>query len=298
MSDLTPQQVQELNRHVVDELRSNGGRVGGPFEGAPLLVLTTQGRRSGRPRTNPVVYLRDGDRYLVFASNAGGPTDPAWYRNLQAHPQATVELGTGDGTVRPHAATAVALDGAERDDAWERQCTVDPAFRDYERRTARTIPVVALHLLDLDATPELLPALGQTLVQAHGLLRAQLADVRSQLDQLAREASDPLPRDATTKLHETALSYCYGLQLHHIREEGAFSALEDHLPDLAPAIAALRADHHDLEPALAALEATLAAGPPRTSADLDALAHSLTTATTHLEAHFTAEETHLLPTLT
>lgn len=109
----------DLNKHVIEEFRANNGKVGGMFESAPLILLITTGARTGRPHTTPAVYLRDGDRYLVFGSNAGGPRHPHWYHNLLANPHLTVELGTEEGAVKPFAARAVPLEGEERDRYWE-----------------------------------------------------------------------------------------------------------------------------------------------------------------------------------
>ncbi len=86
--------ASDFNRAIIAEFRSNGGRVGGPFEGAPLLLLTSTGAKSGAQRTTPVVYLPDGERMVIFASKAGAPTHPGWYHNLLAHPAASVEVGT------------------------------------------------------------------------------------------------------------------------------------------------------------------------------------------------------------
>ncbi|WP_326821034.1 nitroreductase family deazaflavin-dependent oxidoreductase [Streptosporangium sp. NBC_01756] len=138
----------EFNQFVMDEFRANGGRVGGMFEGAPLVLLTTTGARSGRPHTNPAVCLRDGDRVLVFASNAGGPRNPAWYHNLLADPRVTVAIGTGDGDIETYTAEAVPLEGDERDRLYAVQSGLDPAFAAYQAGTTRVIPVIALNRLD------------------------------------------------------------------------------------------------------------------------------------------------------
>jgi deazaflavin-dependent oxidoreductase (nitroreductase family) len=130
---------QTMNQRVVDEFRANHGRVGGPFEGRPMILITTKGARSGQLRTTPLVCLKDGDRYLIFASKAGAPTNPAWYHNLVAHPTATVELGTERFEVR-----AEVTRGEERDRLFRQQAERVPQFGDYQRRTTRPIPVIAL----------------------------------------------------------------------------------------------------------------------------------------------------------
>jgi deazaflavin-dependent oxidoreductase (nitroreductase family) len=129
----------DFNAAVIKEFRENGGKVGGPFEGAPMLLLTSTGAKSGQPRTSPMMYLADGGRYLVFASKAGAPTNPDWYHNLVAHPDASIELGTERFGVK-----ATVITGAERDELYARQAALYPGFAEYEAKTTRTIPVIAL----------------------------------------------------------------------------------------------------------------------------------------------------------
>jgi deazaflavin-dependent oxidoreductase (nitroreductase family) len=131
--------MHDWNRQVIEEFRTNGGKVGGQFEGAPLLLLTTTGAKSGQRRTSPMMYLPDGDRMLVFASKGGAPTHPDWYHNLVAHQEATVEVGTETFDV-----TAVVLTGEERDRLYAKQAKLYPGFASYQARTTRQIPVVAL----------------------------------------------------------------------------------------------------------------------------------------------------------
>ena len=131
--------VQDWNARIIDEFRTNGGRVGGQFEGAPLLLLRTTGARSGAERTNPMLYFDlDGHRY-VFASKAGADTHPDWYRNLVAHPDVSVEVGT-----ESYRARAVAVEGAERDRIYAEQARRFPGFGEYAAKTTRVIPVVEL----------------------------------------------------------------------------------------------------------------------------------------------------------
>ena len=132
-------EVSEWNRAIIDEFRANGGKVGGNFAGAPLLLLNSIGAKSGKERTNPIMYLPDGDRLIVFASKAGAPTNPDWYHNLVANPTASVEVG-GDR----FAVKATVLTGAERDRLYAKQAELYPGFAEYEAKANRTIPVVAL----------------------------------------------------------------------------------------------------------------------------------------------------------
>ena len=129
----------DWNAQVIAEFRKNHGKVGGNFEGAPLLLLHTIGRRSGKPRVNPVMYLKDGDRYFIFASKAGADSHPDWFRNLQEQPDVWIEVG--DQTIDVHAEE---IRGQERNRLYERQASVYSGFADYQRKTKRVIPVVAL----------------------------------------------------------------------------------------------------------------------------------------------------------
>ncbi len=132
-------EANDWNSKIIEEFRANGGKVGGPFEGAPLLLLHTVGAKSGQPRVNPMMYRRVGDNLAVFASKAGAPTNPDWYHNLVAHPQVSAEIGaeTVEFTAR------VAQD-AERDGIWAAHKRDYPGFADYETKTTRKIPVVIL----------------------------------------------------------------------------------------------------------------------------------------------------------
>jgi deazaflavin-dependent oxidoreductase (nitroreductase family) len=129
----------DWNAHTIAEFHRNHGKVGGPFEGAPLLLLHHIGAKSGKPRINPVMYLKDGDRYLVFASKGGADTNPDWYHNLKAHPGIQIEVG--DETID---VLAQEITGSERDRLYARQASIYPSFAEYQRRAKRKIPVIAL----------------------------------------------------------------------------------------------------------------------------------------------------------
>jgi deazaflavin-dependent oxidoreductase (nitroreductase family) len=135
--------MNEFNRATIEEFRASGGKVGGPFEGAPVLLLSTIGAKSGEQRTTPVMYLADGERMVIFASKAGAPTNPAWYHNLLANATATVEVGTETVEV-----DAVVTAGEERDRLYSRQAGLYPQFAEYAQRTTRQIPVIALERRD------------------------------------------------------------------------------------------------------------------------------------------------------
>ena len=132
--------MSSYNDKVIAEFRANGGKVGGHWDGRDLLLLTTTGRRSGRKYTAPMVYTRDSDRLLVYASQGGSPDHPDWYKNLVADPHVGVEVG--DET---YEAIAHPLEGAERDRLWAENVRERPQFGEYEAKaTPRVIPVVAL----------------------------------------------------------------------------------------------------------------------------------------------------------
>ncbi len=129
----------DWNTKIVNEFRANGGKVGGPFEGAPMLILHTKGSKSGEERVHPLMYQAVGGKYAIFASKGGAPTNPAWYHNLKANSDATIEIGTETKHVTAHEVT-----GDEREPIWETQKERYPGFADYELKTSRTIPVLIL----------------------------------------------------------------------------------------------------------------------------------------------------------
>jgi deazaflavin-dependent oxidoreductase (nitroreductase family) len=131
--------MSDFNTQVIEEFRGNHGIVGGPFEGAPMVLLTTTGAKSGQPRVAPLVCLHDAGKVYVFASKAGADTHPDWYHNLVANPAVTVEIG--DET---YAATAVEVTGTERDRLYAAQAALMPGFKAYQDGTARVIPVIEL----------------------------------------------------------------------------------------------------------------------------------------------------------
>ena len=131
--------VNDWNAKIIDEFRSNAGKVAGPFEGAPLLLLHHRGAKTGKERVNPMMYQAVGGAYAVFASKAGAPTHPDWYHNLRAHPDVTIEVGTETKAVRARVA-----EGDERETIWTTQKSRYPTFADYEAKTSRQIPVIIL----------------------------------------------------------------------------------------------------------------------------------------------------------
>jgi deazaflavin-dependent oxidoreductase (nitroreductase family) len=131
--------IKAMNRQIIDEFRANGGKVGGPFKGAPMLLLTTKGAKSGETRVNPLVYLEDGSRYVIIASFAGAPTNPPWYHNLIANPTVTIEVGAQTLKVRGEVVAE-----PDRTRLYQKMESMMPAFTEYRQKTKRAIPVIAL----------------------------------------------------------------------------------------------------------------------------------------------------------
>ena len=128
-----------FNRGVIEEFRASEGRVGGPFAGAPMVLVTHRGAKSGKEYTTPLVHTRDGDALVIIASKGGAPDDPQWFRNIVANPDVTVEVGT-----ERYAATARVAEGDERDRLFRAQADLMPNFDEYASKTSRRIPVVVL----------------------------------------------------------------------------------------------------------------------------------------------------------
>jgi deazaflavin-dependent oxidoreductase (nitroreductase family) len=134
-----PVELKGFNAQVVAEFRANGGKVGGPFEGADLLLLTTTGAKSGQRRVSPLACQRIDGRMLIIGSYRGADVDPAWVHNLRANPQARVEVGTDAYDV-----TARELPPDERASAWAQIVAVAPGFGEYQANTSRIIPLFEL----------------------------------------------------------------------------------------------------------------------------------------------------------
>jgi deazaflavin-dependent oxidoreductase (nitroreductase family) len=138
-----PRAIDEMNQGVIKDFRANQGKVGGPMEGMPVLLMTMTGAKSGRSLTRPLCYSRDGDRIVIIASFGGGPRNPPWYYNLLANPTVTVEVGTDKFKAR-----AAEAKGAERQRLLEAQAGLMPFFNDYQKKTRRQIPVLTLTRID------------------------------------------------------------------------------------------------------------------------------------------------------
>ncbi len=130
---------QDFNRGLIQDLRANGKATSGPFEGRDVLILTTQGAKSGDVRENPLVYTRDGDHIVIVASKGGAPTHPSWYHNLLKQPEVTVEMGKDKFKARAHVA-----DGDAYERLYTQHADINPTFHDYRKKTTRKIPVIVL----------------------------------------------------------------------------------------------------------------------------------------------------------
>jgi deazaflavin-dependent oxidoreductase (nitroreductase family) len=128
-----------FNKNIVDEFRAKGGKVGGPFEGMTLLLLTSTGAKSGQPRLAPLAYLTIDGKMIIIGSKAGADTNPDWVHNLRANPQARIEVGTDAYDV-----TARELPPEERDETYPKVVALAPGFGDYQSKTSRVIPLFEL----------------------------------------------------------------------------------------------------------------------------------------------------------
>lgn len=269
----------DFNTQIIEEFRANGGRVGGPFEGGRLLLLTTTGARSGAPHTTPLGYLPDGDgRAVVIASAGGAPKDPAWFHNLVANPRVTVESGAFT-----YEADAVVLAGEERDRVFARAVEADAGWAEYETRSGRTLPVVAL-VPAVPGPPGGPESPGAMLLAVHDLFRTELALIRKEVAASGAGVG--------AQLRINCLTLCQGLGNHHMGEDTQmFPVLERRHPGLAPALAQLRSEHETVKGLLDELRRVLDTGEP---ASLLAEVERLTAA---VEAHLDHEEERLLPLL-
>ncbi|MCA2214311.1 nitroreductase/quinone reductase family protein [Jidongwangia harbinensis] len=271
----------DFNTPVIEEFRANHGRVRGWLDGARLILVTTTGARSGRPHTVPVGYLPDGGlRVLVIASAAGAPRHPAWYHNLLAHPVVTVEDG-----IFTYEAEATVLAGAERDRAFARAVEADPGWADYQARTDRALPVVAL--TEIPGPPRTgATTMGEGLRLIHDAFRRELGRIRVEV-----AGSGPV---LGAQLRINCLTVCGGLHAHHTMEDRAlFGRLGGERPDLAPVLDRLRGEHDAIAALVARLQRVLGdsgVGRADLRAEVDRLA-------TEVERHLDYEEEALIPVL-
>ncbi|MFC5801371.1 nitroreductase/quinone reductase family protein [Streptomyces formicae] len=286
----------DFNQQIIDEFRANGGSVGGPFEGGRLLLLTTTGARSGARHTTPLAYLPDGaGRVLVIASAGGAPKHPDWFRNLVARPRATVEAG-----VFTYEAEAVVLEGAERDAAFARAVEGNPGWADYQARTERVIPVVALD--EIPGPPDIrADSFGAAVKAVHDGFRRELALIRKELGEQA--AGGPSTDTGTetgpgigigAQLRVNCLTVCQGLHFHHTGEDtGMFPLLADRRPELTPVLDRLREEHERIAALIGELQEVVTAE----GVDAVQVRAEVERLTDELESHLLYEEEQLVPAL-
>ncbi|CAM3722039.1 nitroreductase/quinone reductase family protein [Nocardiopsis rhodophaea] len=274
----------EFHQQVIDEFRANRGRVGGLFEGARLILLTTFGAKSRLRRTTPLGYLPDGGtgHKIVIASAGGAPRHPAWYHNILADPRVTVEDG-----VFTYTAEARVLRGAERDRMFARAVEADPGWGEYQVRADRLLPVIALE--PREGSPPDLPT-GDGLKAIHDAFRRELSLVRAEF-----AASGPGSLGA--QLRVNCLTVCQGLDHHHAMEDGGMlPELRAQHPELAPVLDRLSAEHKELERLLQDLQFLISdvsgrdVDTEQALADVDSLIAAV-------EAHLDYEEEQLIPLL-
>lgn len=256
-----------FQQHLITEFRANEGKLGGMFEGWPLLVLTTTGARTGQRRSSLLGYLDfDGD-LVVVASAMGSPKHPGWYHNILRDPLVTIEMGT-------ETFQAMAAIPPNRDDLFARVLTQAPGFAEYQANTTRVLPVLVLHRLDR------VNRMGDWLIEVHTWLRNELADLRRQVD------AGAVPVRGPADLRAHCLSFCTALKRHHTGEDmGVFPMLAKQFPALAPALAKLGEDHQVVARLQEEIQRLVdeEADPAKLREELDRL-------TGELEDHFAYEE--------
>ncbi|WP_405536550.1 nitroreductase/quinone reductase family protein [Streptomyces sp. NBC_00075] len=280
----------DFNQPVIDEFRANHGQVGGYFEGARLLLLTTTGARTGTPHTTPLGYLPDGgERVLVIASAAGSSRHPDWYRNILAHPQVTVESG-----VFTYEARAVVLDREERDRIFARAVEAEPGWATYQEKTDRIIPVVALYEIAQGGPPRInASGMGEAIKVVHDAFRHELALIRKEMSEATSNTS-PLG----AQLRANCLTFCAGLHNHHTGEDiGLFPFLAERHPRSAPALERLRTEHERIAALVEQLRRALSGDGEGEDTDPAAVRAEVERLTLELEAHLTYEEEQLIPLL-
>ncbi|MEV0124883.1 nitroreductase/quinone reductase family protein [Streptomyces sp. NPDC050703] len=286
-----------FNQSVVEEFRANGGKVGGPFEGAELLLLTTTGAKSGKEHTTPLGFVRDSGLLLIVGSNLGAPHHPDWYHNVLAHPIVRVELGAEE-----FQAVAVPAEGERRDLLFGRVVAAEPGYADYQARTTRVLPVIAL---ERPAHEAAIPAeagnLAEKMTQVHLWLRGQLRHVRAETDAyFAALAAHPGPAAPRTpglglQIRQHCLAFCDALAFHHTSEDThLFPVMAGHHPELRATFDRLADEHREVARIQGELAALLAGVG---DSDPEAFRTELERMSDELTRHLDFEEESLLPVL-
>ncbi|MFB7547055.1 nitroreductase/quinone reductase family protein [Streptomyces sp. NPDC056154] len=283
---------------VIEQFRADGGKVGGPFEGAGLLLLTTTGARSGKESTTPLGHVRHGDSLLVVGFDFGAPAHPAWYRDLLAHPLVRVELGT-----RTFQALAVPAQGARRDELFAHVVRAAPGYGDHQARTSRLLPVVVLERAEPDGWegPREVSSLADKVMEVHTWLRGQLRQVKAEADAHFRARAahrgpgEPPPPSLGLQIRQRCLAFCQALEFHHAGEDAhLFPGIARHHPHLTDTFARLTDEHRTVARIQGELVALLAdigiKDSERFHAELDRMSEEL-------NAHLDYEEEQIVPLL-
>jgi len=266
-----------FQQQVIEEFRANAGRVGGFLAGARLVLLTTVGARTGRPRTSPLAYLTIAGQTVVVASAMGADKHPDWYHNILKNPAVTVETGR-----ETYEAVAAAPAGAERDALFAEVVAAEPGFGEYQQRTSRRIPVVTLTRID-PSGGDWERGLGDFLVEGHDWLREELAALRRQVDDLLAGGDQPLEVGRCR-------GFCAALTQHHTGEDrGAFPMLAQRFPGLRPLLRRLGEEHEVVARLQGELRTLIDAYEPGRT-DLARFRRELEELATRLEAHYRYEE--------
>ncbi|MFD0056768.1 nitroreductase/quinone reductase family protein [Streptomyces sp. NPDC127168] len=262
-------------------------------EDGNLLLLTTTGARTGRPRTATLRYVRHGGAFLVVASHPGSPRRPGWYHDLLARPVVGVEIGS-----RSFEALAVPAEGPRREELFAHVVRAAPAYGDHQARTARPLPVVVLERAEPEGweAPEEVRTLADKLLEVHTWLRGQLRQVRAEAEaHFASPGPAGAPPGLGLQIRQRCLAFCQALEFHHVSEDGhLFPGIAHHHPHLAGVFDRLADEHRTvarLQGELAALLTDIAVADPRR------FRAELAEMSAQLNAHLDHEEEVLLPLL-
>ncbi|NED87532.1 nitroreductase family deazaflavin-dependent oxidoreductase [Streptomyces sp. SID11233] len=286
-----------FNETIIEEFRANGGKVGGPFEGGDLLLLTTTGARTGAERTTPLGYVRHGELILLIGSSLGAPSHPGWYHNLLAHPVVRVEIGTST-----FQALAVPAEGNRRDELFAHAVRHAPGYGDYQARTERVLPVVVLERADPEGwVPGEVRTLADKVMEVHTWLRGQLRQVAAEVDAHFAGGADrrgpggPPAPSLGLQIRQRCLAFCQALEFHHTSEDGhLFPGIARYHSDLGDTFARLDDEHRAVARIQTAIVELLAgigiAEPSRFRAELARMS-------AELNAHLDYEEETIVPLL-
>lgn len=283
--------VTAWQQQIIAEFRENNGTMSGMFEGWSLLVVSTIGAKSGLVRSSLVGRVDIDGQLIIVASAMGAPRHPAWYHNIRKNPKVTVETGT-----ETYEAIAAIPPDAQRDKLFEKVVEVAPGYGEYQAKTTREIPVVVLHRIEPAPGAERVKGMGDFLVEVHGWLRQELAELRRQVDEIVEgtvgsgtSLERPVP-DLGLAMRTHCVKFCEGLKKHHTGEDlGLFPELARQFPALAPALRKLGEDHAEVGRLQDEIEQLVEAYVPGES-EPTRLRAALEVLTSQLETHFDYEE--------